>query len=53
MKPGKDPLTLMELQRQFCDEPKCLAFLERVRWPAGPDNKPEPPAAIPLFEEPL
>ena len=36
MKPGRDPLTLTELQRRFCDEEKCLSFLERARWPAGP-----------------
>src|SRR5215831_14515543 len=36
MKPGRDPLTLTELQRRFCDEDKCLAFLERARWPKGP-----------------
>src|SRR5215475_3288672 len=36
MKPGRDPLTLAELQRRFSDEDKCLAFLERARWPKGP-----------------
>jgi len=36
MKPGRDPLTLAELQRRFSDEAKCLAFLERARWPNGP-----------------
>jgi len=36
MKPGRDPLTLSELQRRFSDEKKCLAFLERARWPRGP-----------------
>jgi len=35
MKPGRDPLTLAELQRRFSDEEKCLAFLERARWPEG------------------
>jgi transposase-like protein len=37
MKPGRDPLTLAELQRRFSDEAKCLAFLERARWPHGPE----------------
>lgn len=37
MKPGKDPLTLAALQERFCDEQKCLAFLERARWPTGPE----------------
>jgi transposase-like protein len=37
MKPGRDPLTLRELQRRFNDEAKCLAFLERARWPHGPE----------------
>lgn len=36
MKPSRDPLTLAELQRRFSDEEKCLAFLERARWPEGP-----------------
>src|SRR6516162_1344056 len=36
MKPGRDPLTLTEPQRRFCDEEKCLSFLERACWPAGP-----------------
>ena len=36
MKPGRDPLSLAELQRRFSDEEKCLAFLERARWPNGP-----------------
>ncbi len=36
MKPGRDPLTLPALQARFCDEGKCLAFLEQARWPAGP-----------------
>ena len=37
MKPGRDPLTLAALQKRFCDEPVCLAFLEKARWPAGPE----------------
>ena len=37
MKPGRDPLTLAALQRRFNDEAKCLAFLERARWPRGPE----------------
>jgi len=36
MKPGRDPLTLAELQRRFSDETECLRFLERARWPDGP-----------------
>lgn len=36
MKPGKDPLTLAQLQKRFCDPAACLAFLEKARWPAGP-----------------
>ena len=36
MKPGRDSLTLAALQARFSDEGKCLAFLKRVRWPAGP-----------------
>lgn len=36
MKPGRDPLTLLELQRRFSDEERCLAFLEHARWPHGP-----------------
>lgn len=36
MKPGRDPLTLAELQRRFSDEEKCLTFLEHTRWPNGP-----------------
>jgi transposase-like protein len=36
MKPGRDPLTLEELQRRFSDEAQCLAFLENARWPSGP-----------------
>ena len=34
MKPGRDPAAL---QRRFNDEAKCLAFLERARWPRGPE----------------
>lgn len=34
---GKDPLTLAELQRRFCDEERCLTFIEKARWPAGPE----------------
>jgi transposase-like protein len=37
VKPGRDPLTLTALQARFCDEDKCLAFLERARWPSGPE----------------
>jgi len=37
MKPGRDPLTLAALHRRFNDEAKCLAFLERARWPDGPE----------------
>jgi transposase-like protein len=37
LKPGHDPLTLAALQRRFNDEAKCLAFLERARWPHGPE----------------
>jgi transposase-like protein len=37
MNPGRDPLTLAELRRRFSDEDKCLALLERVRWPHGPE----------------
>ena len=36
MKPGRDPLTLAELQRRFSDEAECRALLERARWPNGP-----------------
>jgi len=36
MKPRRDPLTLAALQARFSDEEKCLVFLERARWPAGP-----------------
>ncbi len=36
MKPGRDLLTLSALQARFCDEDKCLAFIERARWPHGP-----------------
>jgi hypothetical protein len=36
MKPGRNPLTLAQLQRRFSDEAKCLALLENARWPAGP-----------------
>jgi transposase-like protein len=36
MKPGRDPLTLAALHRRFNDEAKCIAFLERARWPKGP-----------------
>ncbi len=36
MKHGRDPLTFAQLQRRFSDEEKCLAFLERARWPHGP-----------------
>jgi transposase-like protein len=36
MKPGRDPLSLVALQARFADEEKCLALLERARWPAGP-----------------
>ncbi len=36
MKPGRDPLTIAALQARFSDEAKCFAFLERIRWPAGP-----------------
>ena len=35
-KPGKDPLTLPALQARFCDEDRAFAFLERARWPTGP-----------------
>ncbi len=36
MQPGLDPLTLAALQKRFCDEDTCLAFLEQARWPVGP-----------------
>ena len=38
MKPGRDPLTLTALHQRFNDEAKCLAFLEHVRWPKGPER---------------
>jgi transposase-like protein len=37
MKPGKDLLTLPALQARFCDEGKAREFLERARWPHGPE----------------
>jgi hypothetical protein len=36
MKPGKDPLTLPALQKRFSDPARCLALLEKARWPDGP-----------------
>ena len=36
VRPGRVPLSLVALQARFCDEEKCLALLERARWPAGP-----------------
>lgn len=37
MNPECDPLTLVERQRRFSDERKCLALPERARWPQDPD----------------
>ncbi len=35
MNPECDPPTLVECQRRFSDEQKCLALPERARWPQG------------------